>query len=69
MCIADLYDYDPKRRAKLASLESLICMRDAVREADAINRSMPSAVEPTPVRDPCTHPEPTAAGAYQEKAA
>lgn len=64
MCLADLYDYDPKRREKLACLESVIRMRDAVREADAINRSMPAAsVEASP----CVEIE--AAGTFQEKAA
>jgi len=43
MCIASLYDIDPKRRAKLACLESLIRMRDEVCEVDAINKFMPAA--------------------------
>lgn len=59
MCICDLYDVDPKRREKLACLESMIRMRDAVREADAINNFMPAkAAEANPCADA------VAAGAY-----
>jgi hypothetical protein len=69
MCLADLYDVEPKRREKLACLESVIRMRDAVREADAINKFMPAAAEPTPARVPCTRSDPVAAGALQGKTA
>ena len=69
MCIADLYDVNPKRREKLACLESMIRMRDAVREVDAINRSMPAVTAYTPSHPPRV--EAVAADAYQslEKAA
>lgn len=66
MCIADLYDVNPKRREELACLESMIRMRDAVREVDAINRSTPAAADGS-VPHPCA--ETAVAGTYQEKAA
>lgn len=69
MCLADLYDYDPKRREKLACLESVIRMRDAVRETNAINRSMPVAAAPTPTRDPYTRNAAAAAGTHKDLAA
>lgn len=68
MCLCDLYDVDPKRREKLACLESVIRMRDAVREADAINSST-SATADGSVPPPCT--ETAVAGTHfiEEKAA
>jgi hypothetical protein len=63
MCLADLYDVEPKRRVKLARLENITRMRDAVREADSLMSAAMVEVQPPP----CA--ETVVAGAYQEKAA